>query len=55
MDQVGLLPFAFFVIFCAFYSYLGMELIAIMMRKHDINSYSDMTQKAYGTVLRRIA
>lgn len=26
-----------------------------MMRKHKVNSYSDMTQKAYGTVLRRIA
>ena len=55
LDQIGLLPFVFFVIVCAMYSYIGMELISELIRKHKINSYSDMTEKAYGIVLRRFS
>ena len=43
ISQIGLIPFVFFVIVCAFYSYLGMELISKIMKKHQISSYSDMT------------
>jgi len=50
-----MIPFVFFVIVCGFYSYLGMELLSEMIREHNIQSYSDMTEKAYGKWLRRIA
>jgi amino acid permease len=43
ISEIGLIPFIFFVIVCAFYSYLGMELISKIMKKHQISSYSDMT------------
>ena len=32
-----------------------MELLSEMIREHKIESYSDMAERAYGKVLRRIA
>jgi amino acid permease len=42
VEQIGIIPFVFFVTVCGFYSYLGMELLSELIRELKVESYSDM-------------
>ena len=55
ISEIGIIPFCIFVTLCCCYSYIGMKMISDIVLKHQVNSYSEMTQKAYGPSLRLLA
>ena len=52
--DVGILAFLIFLIVTAACSYLGMVLLWKMIDKCQVESFSDMSQKAYGPKFRKI-
>lgn len=55
INQTGVVPFVVFVIAGGIFSYLGMFLISRLIRKYKVESYSEMSQKAYGSGFRKFA
>lgn len=54
-SQTGLLIFIFYVAAAAVFSYTGCQLIKDLMEKKGYNSYSQMSEAAYGKILRRFS
>lgn len=55
INVTGVIPFIFFVIAGGLFSYLGMFLISRLIRKYKVESYSEMSEKAYGKNFRKVA
>jgi amino acid permease len=55
INETGVIPFFVFVIAGGLFSYLGMYLISRLIMKYKFQSYSEMSEKAYGSVFRKIA
>lgn len=55
IDQTGVIPFFVFVALGGLFSYLGMYLISRLIMKYKVESYSEMSEKAYGKGFRKFA
>lgn len=55
INVTGVIPFVLFVISGGLFSYLGMFLISQLIRKFKVESYSEMSEKAYGKGFRKVA
>ena len=55
VSQIGLVPFMAYVFIGGFFSYIGMYLISRLILKFKVNSYSQMSEKTYGSKFRKLA
>lgn len=55
INQIGTIPFIVFVIAGGMFSYIGMYLISRLIMKYKVESYSEMSEKAYGKGFRKFA
>lgn len=55
INETGVVPFVLFVVAGGLFSYLGMYLLAQLIRKFKVESYSEMSEKAYGKGFRKLA
>lgn len=55
INVTGVVPFIIFVAAGGLFSYLGMYLISQLIRKFKVESYSEMSERAYGKGFRKFA
>jgi amino acid permease len=55
IDQIGVVAYLLFVIIGGLFSYLGMYLISRLILKFKVDSYSSMSERAYGNGFRKVA
>jgi amino acid permease len=54
-NQVGIINYSLALLAATLFSFLGMYLIAKLIRRHRVESYSAMSELAYGSNFRRVA
>ena len=55
ISQIGVVPFVLMISVGAFFSYLGMYMMSRLIVRFNVLSYSDMTERALGKPLKRVA
>jgi amino acid permease len=55
INQIGVVAYLIFVIIGGLFSYLGMYLISRLILRFNVDSYSTMSEKAYGKWFRKVA
>ena len=53
--EMGVLMYTFVLFVATLFSYLGMTLIAKVIKKYKLESYSEMSKTAYGPYLKKLA
>jgi len=55
IDQIGVVAYFIFVVCGGLFSYFGMYLISRIILKFNVESYSAMSEEAYGKWFRKVA
>jgi amino acid permease len=55
INQIGIFPYILFILAAGLFSHIGMYLLSRLIHKFRVESYSDMCERSYGTVFRKVA
>ena len=55
INEIGVFPYLLFILAAALFSHIGMYLLSRLIHKFRVESYSDMCQRAYGGVFKKVA
>ena len=55
ISQIGIINFVVYLIATGVFSFFGMWLMSRVIMKYDVESYSTMSEKAYGKYFRKVA